>query len=66
MIQQSGHFDYDANLDDFYDYEGYALQRINVEDVMFTDRGYIAYKGYISLEEVMDSSQGDRMEMGGM
>ena len=66
MIQQSGYFDYDANLDDFYDYKGYAQQRINVEDVMFTDRGYIAYKGYISLEEVMDSSQGDRMEMGGM
>ena len=66
MIQQSGHFDYDANLDDFYDYEGYAQQRINDEDGMFTDRGYIAYKGCISLEEVMESSQSDSMEMGGM
>ena len=66
MIQQSGHFDYDANLDDFYDYEGYALQRMNNEDGMFTDRGYIAYKGYISLEEVMDVSQGNSMEMGGL
>ena len=66
MIQQSGHFDYDANLDDFYDYEGYAQQRMNEEDGMFTDRGYIAYKGYISLEEVMESRQGDSMEMGGM
>ena len=66
MIQQSGHFDYDANLDDFYDYEGYAQQRINDEDGMFTDRGYIAYKGHISLEEVMDVSQSGRMEMGGM
>ena len=66
MIQQSGHFDYDANLDDFYDYEGYALQRMNDENGMFTDRGYIAYKGYFSLEEVMDGSQSDRMEMGGI
>ena len=66
MIQQSGHFDYDANLDEFYDYEGYALQRINEEDGMFTDRGYIAYKGYFSIEEIMDGSQSSHMEMGGM
>ena len=66
MIQQSGHFDYDENLDEFYDYEGYAQQRMNDEDGMFTDRGYIAYKGYVSIEEVMDGSQGGSMEMGGM
>ena len=66
MIQQSGHFDYDANLDDLYDYEGYALQRMNNEDGIFTDRGYIAYKGYISLEEVMDGGHCGHMEMGGM
>ncbi len=66
MIQQSGHFDYDANLDEFYDYEGYALQRMNEEDGMFTDRGYIAYKGYFSIEEVMDGGQCNSMEMGGM
>ena len=66
MIQQSGHFDYDENLDEFYDYEGYALQRMNEEDGMFTDRGYIAYKGYISLAEIMDDSQSNHMEMGGM
>ena len=66
MIQQSGHFDYDENLDKFYDYEGYALQRMNEEDGMFTDRGYIAYKGYTSLAEIMDGSQSSRMEMGGM
>ena len=66
MIRQSGHFDYDENLDEFYDYEGYALQRMNAEDGMFTDRGYIAYKGYYSMEEVMNGSQSSRMEMGGM
>ena len=66
MIQQSGHCDYDENLDEFYDYEGYAIQQINEEDGVFTDRGYIAYKGYISLAEIMCSSQSSRMEMGGM
>ena len=66
MIQQSGHYDFDENLDEFYDYEGYAQQRMNEEDGMFTDRGYIAYKGYFSMEEIMDGSQSDRMEMGGI
>ena len=66
MIQQSGHFDYDENLDEFYDYEGYAMQRMNEEDGMFTDRGYIAYKGYYSMEEVMNGSQSSHMEMGGL
>ena len=66
MIQQSGRFEYDENLDEFYDYEKYGLQRMGEEDGMFTDRGYIAYKGYISLAEIMDGSQSSRMEMGGM
>ena len=66
MIQQSGHFDYDENLDAFYDYEKYGTERMNAEDGMFTDRGYIAYKGYISMEEVMNGSQSSRMEMGGL
>ena len=66
MIQQSGHFDYDENLDAFYDYEKYGLQRMGEEDGMFTDRGYVAYKGYYSMEEVMNGSQSNRMEMGGL
>ena len=56
MIQQSGHFDC----------EGYALQRMNEEDGMFTGRGYIAYKVYTSLVKIMDGSQSSHMEMGGM
>ena len=66
MIQQSGHFDYDENLDAFYDYEKYGTERMNAEDGMFTDRGYIAYKGYISMEEVMNGGQSSHMEMGGL
>ena len=66
MIQQSGHYEFDENLDEFYDYEGYAQQRLNDEDGMFTDRGYIAYKEYFSLEKIMEGGQGGSMEMGGM
>ena len=66
MIQQSGRFEYDENLDAFYDYEKYGAQRMNAEDGMFTDWGYIAYKGYTSMEEVMNGSQSSHMEMGGM
>ena len=54
------------NLDAFYDYEKYGTERMNAEDGMFTDRGYIAYKGYYSMEEVMNGNQSSRMEMGGM
>ena len=66
MIQQSGRFEYDENLDAFYDYEKYGTERMNEEDGMFTDRGYIAYKGYISMEEMMNGSQSSHMEMGGL
>ena len=66
MIQQSGHFDYDENLDAFYDYEKYGTERMNAGDGMFTDRGYVAYKGYYSMEEVMNGSQSSHMVMRGM
>ncbi len=66
MIRQSGHFEYDENLDAFYDYEKYGTERMNAEDGMFTDRGYIAYKGYISMEEVMNGGQSNHMVMGGL
>ena len=39
---------------------------MNEEDGMFTDRGYIAYKGYTSMEEVMNGSQSNHMAMGGL
>ena len=64
MIQQSGRFEYDENLDAFYDYEKYGAERMNEEDGMFTDRGYIAYKGYTSMEEVMEGRHSNHMEMG--
>ena len=66
MIRQSGHFEYDENLDAFYDYEKYGAERMNEEDGMFTDRGYVAYKGFFRMEEVMENRHKNGMEMGGL
>ena len=52
MIQRSGHFEYDPNLDEFYDYERYGLQHMDYQSGVFTDRGYIAYVGTVDLEEL--------------
>ena len=53
MIQESGHFEYDPNLDEFYDYERYGRQRMEQESGMFTDHGYISYHGTLSMDELM-------------
>ena len=72
MIQKSGHFEYDPNLDEFYDYERYGLQHMDYQSGVFTDRGYIAYVGTVSLEELMaddpaESYQREQdFQMGGM
>ena len=66
MIQESGHFEYDENLEQYYDYAKYAEQRMAEEYGAFSDYGYIAYKGFISLEELMAGIQSERFQMGGM
>ena len=53
MIQKSRHFAYDENLDEFYNYGDYGVQRMLQEDGVFTDRGYVAYNGTLTLEELM-------------
>ena len=72
MIQESGHFEYDENLEGFYDYETFGIQRMEQESGMFTDRGYVSYHGTMSLEELMmeDPAETFReeqgLQMGGM
>ena len=53
MIQQSGHFEYDPNLEGFYDYAKYGGQRVKEQAGEFTELGYIGYTGTLSLEELM-------------
>ena len=55
MIQQSGHYEYDENLEDFYNYGDYGVKRMLQEDGVFVDRGYVSYHGTLTLEELMRS-----------
>ena len=57
MNQQSGQFHYDPTLDEFYDYERYGRKNIDSGTGMFTDRGYIAYIGGESREELLVEGQ---------
>ena len=53
MIQQSGHYEYDENLEDFYNYGDYGVKRILQDDGVFVDRGYVSYHGTLALDELM-------------
>ncbi len=53
MIRESGHFEYDENLEGFYDYRSYGEQRIREEGGQFNECGYVAYHGTMALEELM-------------
>ena len=62
MIQRSGHYEYDENLDEFYNYGDYGVQRMLQEDGVFTDRGYVAYNGTLTLEELMRDDPAERYQ----
>lgn len=76
MIRESGHYEYDENLEPFYDYRRYGEQRIAEEGGQFTDLGYICYRGAMSLDELMmkdpaeqfqrEQAQSQRLQMGGL
>lgn len=74
MIRDSDRFDYDSNLDEFYDYGKYGCQRMEREQGVFTEQGYISYHGTLSLEELMREDPAEQyqkdqetgMEMGGL
>ena len=53
MIQKSGRFEFDENLDSFYNYKQYGEQQLQLEDGQFNEYGYVAYHGTMSLEELM-------------
>jgi len=67
MIQESGRFEFDSELEDFYDYARYGQLRLDRESGQFVDGGYIVYEGTLSLDELMmgDPVEQD-LQMGGM
>ena len=62
MIQQSGHYEYDENLEDFYNYGDYGVKRMLQEDGVFVDRGYVSYHGTLPLEELMQDDPAERYQ----
>ena len=64
MIQQSGHYEYDENLEDFYNYGDYGVKRMLQEDGVFADRGYVSYHSTLALDELMrdDPAESYRQE----
>lgn len=63
MIMESGHFDYDSELDAYYEFKKYGEQRIAGEYGQFTETGYVSYHGFVSIEEIMVEIETERMDM---
>ncbi len=74
MIRDSGHFDYDGNLEEFYDYGKYGHRHIEQEQGVFTEQGYISYQGTMPLKDLIledpaehcQKEQEEGMGMGGL
>ena len=72
MIQQSGRFEYDPNLENFYDFQGYGQQKISDENGSFNEYGYISYHGILTLDELMQQDPAEQaqdesgLHLGGM
>ena len=62
MIQRSGHYEYDENLEEFYNYGDYGVKRMLQEDGVFVDRGYVSYHGTLPLEELMQDDPAERYQ----
>ena len=46
MICESGHFEYDHNLEEYIDFKKYGTKKMAQEEGGFSDKGYIVYHGY--------------------
>ena len=67
MIQESGRFEFDPELEEFYDYEKYGQLRLDREDGEFVAGGYIVYEGAIPLDELMKGDPVEQdVQMGGL
>ena len=63
IIQESGHFDYDPNLDDYYDYRKYGEDRICQEQGVFLEHGYFVYLGEQPFWELMQEQEQNRQTL---
>ena len=67
MIQESGHFEYDPNLEDYYNYEGYGHDWLAERYFTRSTHGIVTYDGVLSLDELMRDDPAEQpLQMGGM
>ena len=62
MIRESGHFEYDENLEGFYDFLGYGLQQTEKEQGQFNTLGYISYHGDLTLDELLREAPAEQCQ----
>lgn len=63
LIQRSGDYSYDEELDDYYNYEALGADKLDAQDGRFIDSGYVGISDDVQLYEILD---GDSHQMGGM
>ena len=71
MIQQSGEFEYDPDLEPWYDYQKYGDDHLAWRNGQFNELGYVGYAGDLSLDELMmqdspEPEEGQGLQMGGL
>ena len=64
MLRKSDRFDYDEKPEDFYDYRRYGEQRIRQEGGQFNACGYVAYRGAVPLEELLQDGSAQQCQQG--
>lgn len=62
LICESGHFEYDENLEDFYNYHYFGEVRSREDGGEFTDLGYVSYHGTLTLDELMHDDPAEQYQ----
>ena len=75
LIQESGHYEFDENLEAYYDYDKCGREQMESESGGYTQEGYVSYHGTMSIDELMMEDPAEQeeapqreqgMQMGGL
>ena len=62
LIQESGHYDYDENLEPYYDYTLCGDDQMVSETGGYVNGGYVVYQGAQELAELMQQKQEEQTQ----
>lgn len=65
LIKDSGYYDYNSDLEDYFDFEAFGCDTCTTQGGQFTEYGYVGIKDDISLDDILGKDEND-MTMGGM